>query len=84
MTILKYLIFPVDDERVKIPAAWLIDKAGLKGIRRGDTGTHINQPLVIVNYGNANGEDLFNLANYIQKTVQDMFGIVIEPEVNIW
>jgi UDP-N-acetylmuramate dehydrogenase len=76
--------FPVDDEKVKIPAAWLIDKAGLKGIRRGDTGTHINQPLVIVNYGNANGEDLFNLANYIQKTVLDMFGIVIEPEVNIW
>lgn len=76
--------YPIDDEKVKIPAAWLIDNAGLKGIKKGNTGTHVNQPLVLVNYGDAKGEEILQLANFIQNEVNDKFGIVIEPEVNIW
>ncbi len=76
--------YPIDDHLVKIPAAWLIDTAGLKGIKTGNTGTHIHQPLVLVNYRNANGNEIFELAMYIQKTIQEQFLITIEPEVNIW
>ncbi len=75
--------FPVDDESVKVPAAWFIEHAGLKGFREGEVGTHEFQPLVIVNYGNAKGEDVINFANKIQKKVKEKFGIKLLPEVNI-
>lgn len=75
--------FPAGENQVKIPSAWLIENAGLKGYRHGKVGTHVTQPLVIVNYGRASGNEVLQLAYYIQKVVYDKFGIHLEPEVNI-
>jgi len=69
--------------KVKIPAGWLIEKAGWKGRTIGNAGVHKNQALVIVNYGGAAGSDIYNLATEIQKSVQTMFDIDIAMEVNI-
>jgi UDP-N-acetylmuramate dehydrogenase len=71
------------ENKIKIPAAWLIEKSGLKGFRKGNAGTYPNQPLVIVNYGEATGEEILELAKLIQKTVKEKFDIGLEPEVNI-
>jgi UDP-N-acetylmuramate dehydrogenase len=74
----------IDEKKlVKISAAWLIEKAGLKGKRIGDVGTHPDQPLVIVNYGNASGKEIFNFAMNIRNVVAEKFGVDLEPEVNI-
>ena len=75
--------YPVSDDEVKVPAGWLIEKAGFKGKRFGDCGVHKNQALVLVNYGNAKGSDILKLAELIQKTVKKLFNISIEAEVNI-
>lgn len=75
--------YPISEETVKVPAGWLIEKAGFKGKRFGDYGVHAKQALVLVNYGNANGEAIFKLAQLIQKTVHRLFDIKIETEVNI-
>ncbi|MBD0825036.1 UDP-N-acetylmuramate dehydrogenase [Aestuariibaculum marinum] len=75
--------YPVSDTEVKIPAGWLIEKAGFKGKRFGDFGVHKNQALVLVNYGNAKGEDILKLSKLIQNTVNRLFNINIEAEVNI-
>lgn len=75
--------YPVSDNDVKIPAGWLIEKAGFKGKRFGDYGVHKNQALVLVNYGNAKGEDILNLSILIQETIKHLFDIYIEAEVNI-
>ena len=75
--------FAVGDHAYKVPAGWLIEKAGYKGFRRGDAGVHKKQALVLVNYGNAKGEELIALAKEIQQKVLNDFGIEITPEVNI-
>ena len=75
--------YPVNDFQVKVPAGWLIEQAGLKGYRKGDAGVHTKQALVLVNYGGATGEELINMAKYVQETVLEKFGISISPEVNI-
>ena len=75
--------YTVSDTEVKVPAGWLIEKAGFKGKRFGDAGIHKDQALVLVNYGNASGQDLLNLSKEIQQTVKNLFGIEIEAEVNV-
>lgn len=75
--------YKISDEEVKVPAGWLIEKTGFKGKRFNDYGVHNKQALVLVNYGNASGKDIFELAKLIQKTVNRIFNITIETEVNI-
>lgn len=74
--------FPEKDKTVKLAAGWLIEQAGWKGKRVGDVGVHQQQALVLVNYGNATGRDIFSFAMEIQQSVREKFGIQLEPEVN--
>lgn len=71
------------ENKVKIPAAWLIEQAGWKGQTFGEIGVHKNQPLVLVNYGNGEGAKIKELAFEIQASVISKFGIELTPEVNI-
>jgi len=75
--------YEVSQNRVKIPAGWLIENAGFKGKSFGRYGVHTNQALVLVNYGKATGKEILDLANLIQLTVSKIFNIKIEAEVNI-
>lgn len=76
--------YSVSDTETKIPAGWLIEQAGFKGKRFGDAGVHKNQALVLVNYSNATGQEIWDLAMKIKSVVFDKFGIEINPEVNIY
>lgn len=76
--------YPVDDQHVKIPAAWLIEQAGYKGKQDGDAGIHKNHALVLVNYGTATGDEMLSFAKKVQEGVEATFGIKLVPEVNIW
>lgn len=75
--------YPVSEHEVKVPAGWLIEKAGFKGKTFGNYGVHKNQALVLVNYGGAEGKDLLALSKLIQNTIYRIFNISIEAEVNI-
>jgi len=75
--------YPVSETTVKVPAGWLIEQAGFKGKRFGDAGIHAKQALVLVNYGNATGSEIWEVAQNIQQTVKEKFGIEIEAEVNV-
>ncbi|MGZ5245113.1 MAG: UDP-N-acetylmuramate dehydrogenase [Bacteroidia bacterium] len=76
--------YPTDHHTVKVPAGWLIEQCGWRGKRVGNTGSHKDQSLVLVNYGDAKGEEIKNLAYEIQRSVKEKFGIDILPEVNIF
>ncbi len=73
----------LSENEIKIPAGWLIEQAGLKGYRTGDAGVHQKQALVLVNYDQASGQDILDLAKKVQHDVATKFGIDIYPEVNI-
>lgn len=75
--------YTVSETETKVPAGWLIEQAGYKGKRIGDAGVHTKQALVLVNYGQAKGKEILNLAQEIQKTVWEKFSIKIDTEVNI-
>lgn len=75
--------FPQKDGTVKIPAGWLIEQCGWKGKVVGNTGSHKSQALVLVNYGNATGAEIYQLALDIKKSVFDKFGVEVNPEVNL-
>ena len=75
--------YVVSDSQIKVPAGWLIETAGFKGKRFNNYGVHNKQALVLVNYGNADGKDIYKLAQLIQITVKRIFNIKIETEVNI-
>ena len=75
--------YPQENGEVKIPAGWLIDQLDFKGKRIGDAGVHKNQALVLVNYGNASGQEILALAQKIQAAVKESFNISLEAEVNI-
>lgn len=75
--------YEISPTEVKVPAGWLIEEAGFKGMRVGDAGVHKNQALVLVNYGNATGQEIVNLSKEIQKTIFEKYTIAIEAEVNV-
>ena len=75
--------YPTPEGKVKVPAGWLIESLGWKGKRVGNTGSHAKQALVLVNYGEANGQEVYELATAIQKSVQDTYQITLEMEVNV-
>lgn len=77
------IIFYKINDKYKIYAGWLIEKCGYKGKRFGNVGTYEKQALVIVNYGNATGEEIKNFADTIKEEVLNSFGIKLEYEVNI-
>ena len=66
----------------KIPAAWLIEQVGMKGIREGEVGTHKHHALVLVNYGNASGQDIKAFSLSVQEKVQNHFNVMLQAEVN--
>lgn len=75
--------YPVSESMRKLPAAWLIDRAGWKGKRFGQIGVHKNQALVLVNYGQGLGKDIQALSQRIQASVEEVYGIRLVPEINI-
>ena len=84
---LKHSLIPyylINEGEYKIPAAWLIEKCGFKGIIDGKTGTHKNHSLVIINQGGATGKEIYNFSQKIKKSVLKKFNILLEEEVNIF
>ena len=74
--------YPIDEERVKVPAGWLIDSAGWKGRTLGRCAVHDKQALVLVNLGGATGKEIMELAERVCEDVYSKYGIRITPEVN--
>lgn len=75
--------YPQADGLVKLAAGWLIERAGWKGFREGDAGVHRLQALVLVNYGQASGQQLLALARRIQADIAQRFAVVLEIEPNV-
>jgi UDP-N-acetylmuramate dehydrogenase len=77
------VFYPLENGKIKVPAGWLIEQCGWKGKRVGNTGSHAKQALVLVNYGNATGKEVYQLAMKIIDSVEQKFGIKLSAEVNV-